>query len=336
MSTKDLVPFYDLHLWTFERLGETVQLCNVYWPLEDFDKTDEIVTQLYLIIDEVEVLIPILRDERSPDLNTLIELHAALFQLLALWEAKLATLDGRVTCTSSCEPPRTWSGPGRRRKYINVELLELLREMKLSCADALLVSRSTLWRHLKELKVMPTFSDITDADLDAVVEAIQHSSPRSGAVMVWGELKSYGVSVSRRRVRESLVRVNPTGVELRASTSVIRRAYSVPCSNALWHIDGLHCLIREDCYPRWHRRILKAGCLPCETDLFCLHYVFIPRINAQLKTFAQAWNNHPMCTGQGLSPMQMWMRGLIVSHIQEPVSDDYRVDEGHSANPFDE
>ena len=45
--------------------------------------------------------------------------------------------------------------------------------------------------------------------------------------MVWGELKSYGVSVSRRRVRESLVRVNPTGVELRASTSVIRRAYSV-------------------------------------------------------------------------------------------------------------
>ena len=73
-----------------------------------------------------------------------------------------------------------------------------------------------------------------------------------------------------------------------------------------------------------------------ETDLFCLHYVFIPRINAQLKTFAQAWNNHPMCTGQGLSPMQMWMRGLIVSHIQEPVSDDHRVDEGHSANPFDE
>ena len=125
--------------------------------------------------------------------------------------------------------------------------LELLREMKLSwqeCADALLVSRSTLWRRLKEMKVMPTFSDITDSELDAVVEAIQHNSPRSGAVLVWGELKSHGISVSRRRVRESLVRVNPTGVELRASTCVVRRAYSVPCSNALWHIDGLHCLIR--------------------------------------------------------------------------------------------
>ena len=53
-------------------------------------------------------------------------------------------------------------------------------------ADALLISRSTLWRRLKELNVMPTFSDITDADLDSVVEAIQHSLPMSGAVMVWG------------------------------------------------------------------------------------------------------------------------------------------------------
>ena len=49
------------------------------------------------------------------------------------------------------------------------------------------------------------------------------------------------------------MRVNPVGVELRASISVVRRAYSVPFSNALWHIDGLHCLLTmEDCCPRWH------------------------------------------------------------------------------------
>ena len=70
---------------------------------------------------------------------------------------------------------------------------------------------------------MPTFSDIADADLDSVVEAIQHSSPRSGAVMVWGKLKSYDISVSRQCVRESLVRVNPVSVELPQV-----RAYSWP------------------------------------------------------------------------------------------------------------
>ena len=75
----------------------------------------------------------------------------------------------------------------------------------------------------------------SDADLDAVIEAIQHSSPRSGAVMVWGELKSYGVSVSRRRVKIPL------------ASSYVRNSpclQRIPCSNALWHIDGLHCLIR--------------------------------------------------------------------------------------------
>ena len=29
-------------------------------------------------------------------------------------------------------------------------------------------------------------------------------------------------------------------------------------------------------------------------DLFCLHYVFIPRINYSLRQFRDAWNSHPM------------------------------------------
>ena len=44
---------------------------------------------------------------------------------------------------------------------------------------------------------MPTVSDIRDANLNSVVEVIQHGSPMSGAVMLWGELKCYGISVSR-------------------------------------------------------------------------------------------------------------------------------------------
>lgn len=46
-------------------------------------------------------------------------------------------------------------------------------------------------------------------------------------------------------------------------------------------------------------------------DLFSLHFVFLPRINAQLDQFASAWNNHPIQTENGLSPLQLWTRGLL-------------------------
>ena len=31
-----------------------------------------------------------------------------------------------------------------------------------------------------------------------------------------------------------------------------------------------------------------------EVHLFCLHYVYLPKINLSLKSFQQAWNCHPM------------------------------------------
>ena len=33
-----------------------------------------------------------------------------------------------------------------------------------------------------------------------------------------------------------------------------------------------------------------------DTDLFCLHFVFIPRINQVLKSFQEAWNSHGLST----------------------------------------
>ena len=48
-----------------------------------------------------------------------------------------------------------------------------------------------------------------------------------------------------------------------------------------------------------------------DIDLFCLQFVFLPRINAQLDQFASAWNNHPLRTENGLSPLQLWTRGVL-------------------------
>ena len=49
------------------------------------------------------------------------------------------------------------------------------------------------------------------------------------------------------------------------------------------------------------------------TDLYCLHYVFIPIINARLEGFKQAWNHHPLSTEGNQSPIQLYARGSIGS-----------------------
>ena len=46
-----------------------------------------------------------------------------------------------------------------------------------------------------------------------------------------------------------------------------------------------------------------------ELHLFCLQYVYLPKINASLTMFRQAWNSHPMQSENGLTPEQLWLRG---------------------------
>ena len=48
--------------------------------------------------------------------------------------------------------------------------------------------------------------------------------------------------------------------------------------------------------------------------LFCLHIVFIPKVNESLKCFKEAWNSHPMASENNLSPHQQWIRGLALFH----------------------
>jgi hypothetical protein len=45
--------------------------------------------------------------------------------------------------------------------------------------------------------------------------------------------------------------------------------------------------------------------------MFILHYVFLPRINKAVESFAHAWNHHPMRTERNWSPIQMWTNGMV-------------------------
>ena len=226
--------------------------------------------------------------------------------------------------------------------------------------------------------------------------------------MMWGQLRSISINVTRQKVHDSLMRVSPNFVQHRQSHTIARRVYSVPSSNYLWHIDGLHCLIRwkivihggidgfsrrivylrassnnraDTVFRLFYGAVIECGwpsrvrsdkggenlevaramisvrgtgrkshitgssvhnqrierlwrdtfrCVgqlyyalfydmedfnlldgDCEKDMFALHYVFLPRINTQLHQFVSAWNNHPLRTENGLTPMQLFSRGII-------------------------
>ncbi|KAL2078033.1 hypothetical protein ACEWY4_025718 [Coilia grayii] len=64
-------------------------------------------------------------------------------------------------------------------------------------------------------------------------------------------------------------------------------------TNVFYHI--LHMLEEEG--------LLDLG---NATHFFCLHYVFLPRLQENLNLFRDGWDNHPLRTERNLTPNQLW------------------------------
>ena len=65
-----------------------------------------------------------------------------------------------------------------------------------------------------------------------------------------------------------------------------------------------------------------------EVDLYCLYYVFLPRINKSLLEFQECWNNHVLSCEGNKSPLQLFEEGSMNSlregRRQTETSDVYR------------
>ncbi len=82
------------------------------------------------------------------------------------------------------------------------------------------------------------FSSLTDDELDQKVNDICALNPLIGERTVQGKLRHLRICIQRSRLRASMKRVDPHGVQARLKHVLHRCQYSVPAPNSLWHLDG--------------------------------------------------------------------------------------------------
>jgi hypothetical protein len=89
----------------------------------------------------------------------------------------------------------------------------------------------------------PKFSSISDMDLDAIVKDFKLKHPSTGLRYLRGRLFLLNIRVQKKRIVDSVTRVDGLNKVLRQHTTINRREYHSPRPNALWHVDGHHKLI---------------------------------------------------------------------------------------------
>lgn len=312
---------------------------------------------------------------------------------------------------------------GRPCIPISEEQLSSLLEHHYTITDIarlLLVSPRTIRRRVIQynLEELSSYSNILDSELDDLAKLFVQNHPNLGQKSFEGFLRSCGIKIQRSRVRDSLMRVDPFGVQNRFRHVLRRRQYSVAMPNSLWHLDGHHKLIRWhiivhggidgfsrlpvfieaannnrastvlDCFltavqnfglpsrirtdkgqentlvsrymlehpnrgpgrgscitgrsvhnQRIERfwRDLFHGCISLfytlfysledtgelnpddPVDLFCLHYVYIPRLNQHLKVFQAMYSHHRLRGSGNKSPYQLWLTGMVERNGDEAV-----------------
>lgn len=45
--------------------------------------------------------------------------------------------------------------------------------------------------------------------------------------------------------------------------------------------------------------------------IYCLHYIFLTRINKYINEFKETWNNHSLSSEGNMSPYQLFAEGLL-------------------------
>ena len=118
------------------------------------------------------------------------------------------------------------------------------RNIKVSqAARALNVHRHTVEHYLRSYQIRKrAYSQISDEELDTLVEEFKRQRPTTGLSYLRGHLLQQGWRIQRNRLLASISRVDGIRKVLRKNSALKRRKYVSSRPNAVWHIDGHHKL----------------------------------------------------------------------------------------------
>ena len=254
-------------------LERTVELSEQVACGNDTEINDRFESLLEVLDNTVKMLRSI-ADDLAPreDKSDWESLAAAFYAIFVTFHQQIREKARRPTTVTQgeCGVDRQQT-PGRPPFQIEADVLEDLRGMGFTwtkIAQMFGVSRWTLYRRVREfnLQDMTSFSSMADSQLDEIIrEYLREHGSTTGQTYIAGYIRSLGLRIQRRRIRESMARVDPRNTALRWACVVRRRKYSVPWPNSLWHLDGHHSLIRwrmviHGCIDGFSRRIMFLKC----------------------------------------------------------------------------
>ncbi len=172
----------------------------------------------------------------------LSDLVVCLRELLRKWSDQW-DMHSRTQPQYEYLPSTDASGRQGRPKFcITRSQLEYLEGMSFNwtqISKMLSVSRTTIYRRRVELSMDTSGfqrSNVTDDELEHLLRQIRIETPALGERMVMGKLRSFGIKVSRSRVRSCIREIDPINTALRWRGHLARRQpYSVAGPNSLWH-----------------------------------------------------------------------------------------------------
>ena len=262
-------PEYILFTQSLRRRCFTATLVN------DMQLRDSLATELECVLNATEAALQLIQandttlNSVADDIDTLRMVRRSALDYYRVFQASALTSSSCATAISPVQVVVTQGRRGRPSLVVNIEQVELFRSVGYSWSEVsnlLSVSRTTLWRRFHDLNI-PTskYSDISDQELDNIVQSIQESHPNVGLVMLQGYVLSQGVTVQRHRLRRSVQRLSPMTGIARWHQAISRRSYNVPGPNSLWHMDGHHSLVRwrfvvHGCIDGYSRMVIYLHC----------------------------------------------------------------------------